>query len=96
MATNKENFYLPSMGADPKLTTVTGISSGSTMAMQLLVAHSDWIYGAALPVGGSYATNEYLKKVNDVYLDNVRQMLEPEEQKIMLKKIINKAQEYEE
>ena len=64
-------MYLPGMGADPKLTTVTGISSGSAMAMQLLVAHSDWIYGAALPIGqGSYATNEYIKKVNDVFLDN--------------------------
>ena len=89
-------MYLPGMGADPKLTTATGISSGSSMAMQLLVAHSDWMYGAALPVGGSYATNEYIKKINDVFLDNERQLLDPEEQRVMLSKTITKAQEFEE
>ena len=51
-----KNFLLPCMGVDSRKVTVSGISGGSFMAMQLIVIASDWISGADLEIGGSFAT----------------------------------------
>jgi len=79
------------MGADPDLTTAVGISSGTYMAMQMLVVHSDWMHGAGLLLGGSYGTNEFLKKVSDIFTENLKQDLTPEEQKTLLDLTIDLA-----
>ena len=60
------------MGADPDHATAVGISSGTYMSMQLLIVHSDWLHGAGLTLGGSYATNEFLKKISDIFIDNLK------------------------
>ncbi|MEP7301799.1 MAG: PHB depolymerase family esterase [Caldimonas sp.] len=49
-------------GADPKRTTVSGLSSGAFMAVQLQVAYSASIVGAGIVAGGPYycaADNEF-------------------------------------
>jgi poly(3-hydroxybutyrate) depolymerase len=45
---------LPAYGADPKQTTVSGLSSGGFMAVQLQVAYSASIVGAGIVAGGPY------------------------------------------
>ncbi len=45
---------LPALGADPKATTVSGISSGGYMAVQLHVVHSKSIRGAGVLAAGPY------------------------------------------
>jgi Esterase PHB depolymerase len=45
---------LPAFGADPKQTTVSGLSSGGFMAVQLQVAYSASIVGAGVVAGGPY------------------------------------------
>ena len=45
---------LQSLGLDKKSVTVSGISSGAFMAVQLGVAYSDQIYGVASVAGGIY------------------------------------------
>lgn len=67
-----ENFRLPAMGVDPKKVISSGLSNGSSMAMQLLVVHSDIFAGAQLEVGGSFATNKFLNKVSDKIFTNLK------------------------
>ena len=53
---------LPAYGADPKQTSVSGLSSGAFMAVQLQVAYSRVIVGAGIIAGGPYycaANNEF-------------------------------------
>ena len=50
------------MAINPQKVTVSGISGGSYMAMQLLVIGSDWVSGANLEIGGSFGTVS-----NDLY-----------------------------
>jgi hypothetical protein len=45
---------LPAYGADPKQTSVSGLSSGAFMANQLQVAYSRSIVGAGIVAGGPY------------------------------------------
>lgn len=45
---------LPPMGAAPDQTSVSGLSSGAFMAVQLQVAYSDAIIGAGVVAGGPY------------------------------------------
>ena len=45
---------LPAYGADPKQTSVSGLSSGASMAVQLQVAYSRSIIGAGVIAGGPY------------------------------------------
>src|SRR5882724_8023369 len=45
---------LPAYGADPKQTSVSGLSSGAYMAVQLQVAYSASIIGAGVIAGGPY------------------------------------------
>jgi poly(3-hydroxybutyrate) depolymerase len=45
---------LPSYDVDPQTVTVAGISSGAFMAVQLQVAYSSRIHGAAIIAGGPY------------------------------------------
>lgn len=45
---------LPAYGADPDLTSVSGLSSGAYMAVQLQVAYSSSIVGAGVIAGGPY------------------------------------------
>lgn len=45
---------LPAYGADPKQTSVSGLSSGAFMAVQLQVAYSASIVGAGVVAGGPY------------------------------------------
>ena len=45
---------LPAYGADPKQTSVSGLSSGAFMASQLQVAYSSSIIGAGVVAGGPY------------------------------------------
>jgi len=45
---------LPAYGADPKQTSVSGLSSGAFMAVQLQVAYSGSIIGAGVVAGGPY------------------------------------------
>lgn len=45
---------LPRLGADPQQTSVSGLSSGAFMAVQLQVAYSDRIVGAGVVAGGPY------------------------------------------
>jgi poly(3-hydroxybutyrate) depolymerase len=47
------NDPLPAYGADPAV-TVSGISSGGFMAVQLHVAHSSTVKGAGVLAGGPY------------------------------------------
>ncbi len=46
--------HLPAYGADPRQTSVSGLSSGAYMAVQLQVAYSDSIIGAGVIAGGPY------------------------------------------
>ena len=46
---------LPSLTLDPAATTVSGLSSGAFMAVQLQVAFSERIAGAGIVAGGPYA-----------------------------------------
>jgi hypothetical protein len=45
---------LPAYGADPKQTSVSGLSSGAFMAVQMQVAYSGSIVGAGVIAGGPY------------------------------------------
>jgi poly(3-hydroxybutyrate) depolymerase len=45
---------LPAYGADPQQTSVSGLSSGAFMAVQLQVAYSNSIIGAGVVAGGPY------------------------------------------
>lgn len=45
---------LPAYGADPQQTSVSGLSSGAFMAVQLQVAYSHSIVGAGVVAGGPY------------------------------------------
>lgn len=45
---------LPALGADPAATTVSGVSSGGYMAVQLHVAHSATVRGAGVLAAGPY------------------------------------------
>jgi predicted esterase len=45
---------LPSLGLDPNSVTVSGLSSGAFMAVQLGVAYSDRVFGVASVAGGIY------------------------------------------
>lgn len=45
---------LPAYGADPQQTSVSGLSSGAYMAVQLQVAYSASIIGAGIVAGGPY------------------------------------------
>jgi predicted esterase len=45
---------LPAYGADPQQISVSGLSSGAFMAMQLQVAYSRSIIGAGVVAGGPY------------------------------------------
>ncbi len=45
---------LPAYGADPKQTSVSGLSSGAFMAVQLQVAYSASLVGAGIVAGGPY------------------------------------------
>jgi len=45
---------LPALGADPTHVTVSGVSSGGYMAVQLHVAHSAVVKGAGVIAGGPY------------------------------------------
>ncbi|HET9646558.1 MAG TPA: PHB depolymerase family esterase [Burkholderiaceae bacterium] len=45
---------LPAFGGDPHQTSVSGLSSGAFMAVQLQVAYSDSIVGAGVVAGGPY------------------------------------------
>jgi poly(3-hydroxybutyrate) depolymerase len=45
---------LPPLGASPKETTVSGLSSGAFMAAQFSVIHSESISGAGIVAGGPY------------------------------------------
>lgn len=45
---------LPALGADANAVTVSGISSGAYMAVQLQVAHSQLVKGAGVIAGGPY------------------------------------------
>ena len=45
---------LPALGADPTQTSVSGLSSGAYMAVQLQVAYSKDIVGAGIVAGGPY------------------------------------------
>lgn len=45
---------LPAYGADPKQTSVSGLSSGAFMAVQMQVAYSGSIMGAGVVAGGPY------------------------------------------
>ncbi|WP_420345509.1 hypothetical protein [Pelagibius sp.] len=53
-ATAKAADPLPALRLDPAGTTVSGLSSGAYMAVQLHVAHSKSIIGAAVVAGGPY------------------------------------------
>ena len=57
---------LPALQLDPAGTTVSGLSSGAYMAVQLHVAHSQSIIGAAVVAGGPYfcAEGELLTALN--------------------------------
>jgi poly(3-hydroxybutyrate) depolymerase len=53
---------LPALGADPRQVSVSGLSSGAYMAVQLQVAYSSRFVGAGVIAGGPYycaANNEY-------------------------------------
>ena len=50
---------MPSLGADPNFTTVSGFSCGSFMATNLNVVYSDTFKGAGLISGGPYMTDKY-------------------------------------
>jgi poly(3-hydroxybutyrate) depolymerase len=57
---------LPAYGADPRQTSVSGLSSGAFMAVQLQVAYSRSIIGAGVVAGGSYycaANNEFFSGI---------------------------------
>jgi poly(3-hydroxybutyrate) depolymerase len=45
---------LPALGADAKQTSVSGLSSGAFMAVQLQVAYSNSVMGAGIIAGGPY------------------------------------------
>lgn len=45
---------LPQLGLDPAGTTVSGLSSGAFMAVQMQVAHASTIHGVAVFAGGPY------------------------------------------
>ncbi|MCM8566249.1 extracellular catalytic domain type 2 short-chain-length polyhydroxyalkanoate depolymerase [Thauera linaloolentis] len=49
---------LPALGADANAVTVSGISSGAYMAVQLQVAHSRLVKGAGVVAGGPYECAE--------------------------------------
>jgi len=49
---------LPALGADAGTVTVSGISSGAYMAVQLQVAHSSLVKGAGVIAGGPYECAE--------------------------------------
>ncbi len=49
---------LPPLSADPKATSVSGISSGAYMAGQYQIAHSASVVGAAIIAGGPYGCAE--------------------------------------
>jgi hypothetical protein len=51
-------FPLPALGADPKATSVSGLSSGAFMANQFHIVHSSIVIGAAIVAGGPYACAE--------------------------------------
>ena len=52
-------FSLPSLGADPNLTTVFGFSCGSFMATNLNVVYSDTFKGAGMISGGPYLAEKH-------------------------------------
>lgn len=49
---------LPALGIDPSSVTVSGISSGAFMAVQLGIAYSQTFYGVAAIAGGVYGCSE--------------------------------------
>ncbi|MEM7775152.1 MAG: poly(3-hydroxybutyrate) depolymerase [Pseudomonadota bacterium] len=49
---------LPTLGADLRQTSVSGLSSGSYMAAQFQIAHGDIVVGAGLIAGGPYGCAE--------------------------------------
>ena len=51
-------FPLPALGADPKATSVSGLSSGAFMASQFHIVHSSTVIGAAIVAGGPFACAE--------------------------------------
>ena len=53
MANNPLNS-LPFLGADPHFTTISGISSGGFMAVQMHVAFSETFKGVGVIAGGPY------------------------------------------
>lgn len=50
----KQAVSLPSLGASPNLTTVSGISSGGYMAVQMHVIYSGEFTGAGIVAGGPF------------------------------------------
>ena len=66
---NKEDsadheYELKPMNILPGCVTVTGISGGSFMAMQLHLIFSDWIKGVGLLLGGAFGTAESLETIH--------------------------------
>jgi hypothetical protein len=51
---------LPSFGADPSYTTLSGWSGGAFMANNLHVIYSDTFKGVGMVNGGGYSTGEFL------------------------------------
>ena len=49
-----ETISLPHLGLNPQTVTVSGFSSGGFMAVQMHVAHSSFIKGAAIFAGGPF------------------------------------------
>ena len=73
---------LPKLGTDVASTSVSGLSSGAFMAVQIEVAHSKDIKGAGIVAGGPYACaeSEASKEVPfwpSAVLQNAQQALEP-------------------
>ena len=53
-AAARANDPLPTLGADPRAVTVSGVSSGGYMAVQFNVAHSSVVAGAGVLAAGPY------------------------------------------
>ena len=86
-----EETSLPPMEIKPELVTVIGIQSGTTMAMQLQVIHSDIIRGSTLLLGQSYGVNTFMKKVSDKLGDNIKQRISNEDYQALKDKCFKEA-----
>ena len=78
-------YELPSLGARSDTVTVSGMSSGSFMSMNLHVTMSDTIKGAGLMFGGSYWTPGFF---------NDRVVFDNKDLATLTQESINKAEEY--